>query len=105
MKRFRKIPGFVVSGLVFLPFMYNEFVSVGIAELGHPADRRLHFIDIKAHSALLQLRNRSVDVVHFEGDGCSVARRFPSGMRTDADGYRPNILLDPGTVHACACGL
>src|ERR1700719_153132 len=85
--------------LFLLPFVHNQFVSVRIAKLRHPAHRCLKLFDIEADAALLQLGNCCVDILHFKGDSCSVARRFPSWMTTDPDCCGAEIVLDPGASH------
>ena len=79
--------------------MQNQFVSIRIAELRHPAHRRFHFLHVEFHAAFLQLRDRGIDIVHFERDRCSIARRLPGRMTTNADGGWPDIVLDPRAFH------
>ena len=69
----------------FLSFVHDEFVSVGIAKLRHPANRCLSLLDVERDTALFELRDRSVDVINLECDRCSIARRFPRRMTADAN--------------------
>ncbi len=94
--------GFLVSRFKLLSFVNHELVSVGIAELCHPADRCLGLFNIEFHAAVFELRVGVIKIFHLERDGCPVARRFPSRMTTHADGDGAKIVLDPRAIHLCA---
>src|SRR5439155_4243945 len=82
-----------------LSFVDDQLVPVRIAKLCHPANRRLSFLDVEGDTALFELRDGSIDVIHLEGDCRSIARRFPRGMTTNSDRCGAQIILDPRAVH------
>src|SRR6266403_1743078 len=82
-----------------LPFMDHKFVPVRVPKLCHPANRRLSFFDIEGDTALFELRDGSIDIVHFEGDCRSITRGFPSRMTTNSNCGRAKVILDPRALH------
>src|SRR6267378_609362 len=79
--------------------MDDQFVSIRVAELRHPANRSLVFVQIERDATLFQFLDCLVDVRDFERHRGSIARRFPGGMTTDADRHRPEIVFDPCAFH------
>ena len=57
--------------------MDDNFVAVRVMDDRHPADGCLALLHVKLRATLLQLLNRRVHIVHFEGDGCALIARLP----------------------------
>src|SRR6266487_1661829 len=51
-----------------LSFVNQKFVAVWIADLRHPANRRLGFFHVKGDAAFVELNDCRIEVVHFESD-------------------------------------
>src|SRR6266699_3163227 len=90
---------FVIRASSFFSLVNHQFVPVWISKLCHPANRSLSFFDVESHTALFEFRDSSIDVVNFEGDCRSVARRFPRRMTANSDGDWAKVILDPCAVH------
>src|SRR6266478_4351184 len=95
---------FVIRASSFLSLVNHQLIPVWISKLCHPANWRLSFFDVEGNTALFELRDCSIDVVNFEGDCRSVARRFPRGMTANSDGDWAQIILDPCAVHLRGAG-
>jgi hypothetical protein len=64
--------GIRISGLR-LSLVNEQFVPIRIAELCHPTDRRLGFIDVEGNAALLQLFVCAVEIRNLERDRSPVS--------------------------------
>src|SRR6266496_3433679 len=96
---------FVIRASSFLSLVNHQFIPVRISKLRHPTNRRLSSFDVEGHTALFELRDSSIDVVNFEGDCRSVARRFPRGMTANSDGDWAKVILDPCAIHLSRAGV
>jgi len=83
-------------------FVNHQLVSVWIAKLRHPANRRLHLFHVEVHAAVFELCVRSIEIFDLERDRGSIARRLPRRMTTDSNRDRAKIVLDPRAIHLCA---
>ena len=71
--------------LLLLPLMHDEFVSVRIAKLRHPANGRFDCFAFEGNAARFQFLNYIMDIGHLERHGCSITGRFPRRVTTNAD--------------------
>ena len=53
--------------------MNYELVSIGVAELRHPANWRLHFLNVEADSTFFQFPVSIIEIFHLERDGGAIA--------------------------------
>src|SRR5437762_11270392 len=95
----------VIRASSLFSLVNDKLVSVGIAKLCHPANRRVGLFNIERDSPFFQLRDGRVNVIDFETNRCPVTRRFPRGMTTNSDRGRAKIILDPCAVHLSRTGL
>src|SRR5438067_12556647 len=75
----------VIRASSLFSLVNDKLVSVGIAQLRHPANRRLGLFNIERDSALFMLRVGRVNVIDFDTNRCLVTRRSPSQMTTSPD--------------------
>src|SRR5437899_3944470 len=92
------ISGFVICVSSFFPFVHDEFVPIGIAELRHPTNRRLGLFNVERNPAFFKLRDGGIDVLDFESNRCPITRRFPSRLTTNSDRSKTELIVDPRAV-------
>src|SRR4029077_228442 len=88
-----------ISDLLPFALVNHELVPVGIAKLRHPANGSFGFWNVECHPAFREFLDRLIHISHFKRDRRPIARRLPRGMRTDTDGCRSEIVLDPCATH------
>src|SRR5215212_3781317 len=81
------------------PFVNQQPIAVGIVKHSHETDRRFDLVHLEIGFGFLQLRNRRVDVIHFERDRGSIARRLPGGVTTYPDSRSADFVLHPHPLH------
>src|SRR5438477_11867815 len=76
---------FVIRASSLFSLVNDKLVSIRIAKLRHPANRRLGLFNIERDSAFFQLRDGRIDVIDLESDRCPITRRFPGRLTTNPD--------------------
>jgi hypothetical protein len=67
------LPVFWLPDLLLFSLVNYQFISVGVAKLRHPANWRLHFLNVEADATLFQFPVSIIEIFHLERDGGAIA--------------------------------
>jgi hypothetical protein len=92
------------SSAAGVPFVNADAVAVGIKDHRHAANRRGHRLDAELHLVLFQMRDRSVEILHFERGAAAIRTWLECRRATDGQRVRTKLIFGPLTVFRVSYG-